>query len=217
LGLAICHMHDAGTPSRFKSFGQFNIVCGGKMALIDVKNKVIHCHIVYYGTAMSGRTTNLVYIHKNTRIESISSIDVVKHPYTIHFYCVHPETVRGYQIYFHVSTNPGVLINDKERKSIIKQADGVVIVIDSRRGKINENKLAIKEMKSAMKLYNKGIENFPIVMQYNKQDFSDALSFDELNKRFNLYNWSHVEAIATSGVGVLETYSIICEKIINKL
>ena len=36
------------------------------MANIDIKARQINCKLVYYGTGLGGKTTNLRYIHEKT-------------------------------------------------------------------------------------------------------------------------------------------------------
>jgi signal recognition particle receptor subunit beta len=187
------------------------------MARINTIEKIIHCQIIYYGTDMSGKMTTLANIHQHFPIDSRSRIDYIDNPYTMYFHCVHPNTIHGFQIHFHLRTNPGAIVDKQKRVAILEHADGVVLVIDSQLHKLKENRHALNEMLSTIRLYGREPANFPIVLQYNKRDLPNVLSVDKLDKEFNKFQWQRFESIATTGMNVLETYNAICAQILTVL
>jgi signal recognition particle receptor subunit beta len=187
------------------------------MARINTAEKIIHCQIAYYGTDMSGKMTTLAQIHQHFPIDSRSRIDYIDDPYTMYFHGVHSNTVHGFQIYFHLRTNPGAVVDKQERTAILEDADGIVLVIDSQPHKLKENRYALNEMLSTIRLYGRDPKNFPIVLQYNKRDLPNALSVDKLDKEFNKFQWQRFESIATTGMNVMETFNTICVEVIAAL
>ncbi|MFN4318888.1 MAG: hypothetical protein ACK4FY_00190 [Aquificaceae bacterium] len=61
------------------------------------------------------------------------------------------------------------------------------------------------------------LEDVSLVFQYNKMDYADAVSYEELEKAINPYGYPSMPAIATRGEGVLETFRILESILISKI
>lgn len=62
----------------------------------------------------------------------------------------------------------------------------------------------------------KKIETTLSIFHYNKQDFSDVLSTEELNQKINGLNAPFFEAVAVSG-GVFETLTMACRLVLKAI
>ena len=61
------------------------------------------------------------------------------------------------------------------------------------------------------------IKDIPLIIQYNKRDLPTAMPISELRKHLNRYNALEVEACAFEGKGVLESFKLVSNSIIQIL
>lgn len=191
------------------------------MALINVAAREIHCKIVYYGPGMSGKTSNLQYIHsqvpKDAKGELLSIATETERTLFFDFLPLDLGKVRGFQTRFHLYTVPGQVLYERTRVAVLNGADGVVFVADSQRHKLEENIRSLKELAVNVTKQNKKFQDFPMVLQYNKRDVPGALPTATLDKYLNALSWQRYEATATSGGGVFDTLKAISKLVISKL
>jgi mutual gliding-motility protein MglA len=201
------------------------------MALIDVRQKEIHCKIVYYGPGMSGKTSNLCYIRDRlpptNRGELLSIATETER--TLFFDCMVPEEplLRGFRLRWHLYTVPGAVLYERTKTAVLAGADGIVFVVDSEQHKLDANRKCLHEMASFLQTGDKTLRAIPIVLQYNKRDLPDILTAKALDLCLNPFQWQRFEAIAWSGwnapsdaragEGVMETFDAIRMLIIDGL
>ncbi|MBO9327087.1 MAG: GTPase domain-containing protein [Roseiflexus sp.] len=191
------------------------------MALINVAAREIHCKIVYYGPGMSGKTSNLQYIHsqvpKEAKGELLSIATETERTLFFDFLPLDLGKVRGFQTRFHLYTVPGQVLYERTRVAVLSGADGVVFVADSQKHKLEENIRSLRELAVNITRQNKRFQDFPVVLQYNKRDVPGALPVATLDKYLNTLGWQRFEATATSGAGVFDTLKAISKLVISKL
>jgi mutual gliding-motility protein MglA len=191
------------------------------MALINVAAREIHCKIVYYGPGMSGKTSNLQYIHsqvpKDAKGELLSIATETERTLFFDFLPLDLGKVRGFQTRFHLYTVPGQVLYERTRVAVLNGADGVVFVADSQRHKLEENIRSLRELAVNITKQNKKFQEFPVVLQYNKRDVPGALTVPTLDKYLNTLSWQRYEATATNGGGVFDTLKAISKLVISKL
>jgi mutual gliding-motility protein MglA len=191
------------------------------MALINVAAREIHCKIVYYGPGMSGKTSNLQYIHsqvpKDAKGELLSIATETERTLFFDFLPLDLGKVRGFQTRFHLYTVPGQVLYERTRVAVLNGADGVVFVADSQKHKLEENIRSLKELAVNVTKQNKKFQDFPVVLQYNKRDVPGALPTATLDKYLNSLQWQRYEATATNGGGVFDTLKAISKLVISKL
>jgi mutual gliding-motility protein MglA len=185
------------------------------MATINLKKREVELKVVYYGPGRCGKTTNLQYIFQNSRrymIDEMVSIKT-KGDLTLFFDFVPMGlgTIKGCEVRVQLYTVPGQVKYSSTRKLVLKGADGVVFVADSMMVRHEQNIESLKDLAQNLKDYGINIFRFPLVMQWNKRDLSDAgvplMSVDEMN---NLYNRQlkapAFAGSATTGLGVNDTF-----------
>jgi signal recognition particle receptor subunit beta len=195
------------------------------MALINVAAREIHCKIVYYGPGMSGKTSNLQYIHsqvpKDTKGELLSIATETERTLFFDFLPLDLGKVRGFQTRFHLYTVPGQVLYERTRVAVLNGADGVVFVADSQRHKMRENIASLQELAENIKKQNKNFREFPVVLQYNKRDVPGALPVEKMDEFLNpvalKLGWQRYEAEATNGRGVFDTLKAISKLVISRL
>ncbi len=191
------------------------------MALINVAAKEIHCKLVYYGPGLSGKTTNLKYIFgavPNQARGDLLTIDTeTERTLFFDFLPLDLGKVHGYQVRFHIYTVPGQVLYERTRVAVLNGSDGVVFVADSQRSKLADNVRSLQELARNLTQQGKRFLEFPLVLQYNKRDFPDALPLPILERYLNSMKVPSYEAVASTGVGVFDTLRAISKQVISKL
>ena len=191
------------------------------MALIDRKNKVIRCKIVYYGPGMAGKTSNLYAIHQQTPLENQSELLSIttETERTVFFDLTHPRfsALDSWPLRFHLYTVPGSVLYEQSRLDLLRHADGVVFVADSQRVKIAENVRSLSEVAFMLDVQKKLFAQFPLVLQYNKRDVPNVLPVERMDFHLNRLPWQRVLSVAPKGQGVMDAFDAICLKVRNAL
>ncbi len=181
----------------------------------------INLKIVYYGPGMSGKTTNLEYIH--SKLDPSLKGDLVslktKEDRTIFFDFMQIEVgrIKGKKPKFNLYTVPGQVYYASSRKVILNGVDGIVFVADSQPHRMEANIETLLDLESNLKEDNHSLENFPWVIQYNKRDLPGVESIDELQKRLNFFNVPYFEAIAVRGDGVFDTLKAVINAVVKNV
>ena len=146
------------------------------MANINFRDKVIDCKIVYYGPGRSGKTTNLKYIfrkyRKNTLGEMVSINTKGDRTLFFDFLPLGLGKINGFEVKVQLFTVPGQAKYSSTRKMVLKGVDGIVFVADSLKVRHKENLWSLKDLSDNLAEQNKKILKIPLVFQYNKQDLT---------------------------------------------
>ena len=185
------------------------------MSLINMAKREINCKIVYYGIGLCGKTTNLHYIHQAVNPKDVGdmvSIDTETER-TLYFDLLPLELgkVHGFQIRFQLYTVPGQVLYQ------LKGADCVIFVADSQASKLQENIESWNELQEQLRRMNKDINDFPLVMQWNKRDLQDILPVSVLEQYLNPYHVPSFESVAVTGNGVIECLRVGINSTLRRL
>lgn len=190
------------------------------MVSINYSAREVCCKIVYYGPGLSGKTTNLQYVHgkvpSSTRGDLISLATEADRTLYFDFLPINIGTINGFQAKFQLYTVPGQVYYNATRKLVLRGVDGVVFVADSQPDKMDENVESLANLVDNLVEYGYDINELPMVLQYNKRDLPNVLSVEELNNRLNTRNMPHYEASATLGTGVFDTLKLVIKLVLEK-
>jgi len=166
--------------------------------------------LVYYGTALSGKTTNLLCLHDQLCNEGRGDLMVLDtvDDRTIFFdllplFYVSPS---GFRIKLKVFTVPGQVQHDATRKAVLQRADGIVFVADSQRGQMGNNAESFANLEKNLAIVGLDLEKVPLVIQFNKRDLADAIPEAEVQSIWGPTELPLVMASALNGYGVVEAY-----------
>lgn len=191
------------------------------MAIINIAEKKINCKIVYYGTGLGGKTTNLKYIYSQlaptVRGELISLQTETERTLFFDFLSLDLGTVQGFETRFSLYTVPGQVEYNASRKLILNGVDGIIFVADSDVMREQENIESLQNMAENLGDYGMSIDDVPWILQYNKRDLSSAMSLDRLERVCNIRNVPSFEAIASEGLGVFATLRAVSKVVLNRL
>lgn len=191
------------------------------MALIDLSAREIYGKIVYYGPAFGGKTTNLKAIHDTlpeqarSELHSIATAD--ERTLFFDYLPLDLGALLGFTIRYQLYTVPGQPRYERTRQAVLSGADGVVFVADAQAERLADNLTSLDELRQNLSRQGKQLETIPLMMQYNKRDQPTALPIPELDRQLNPNRAATVEAVATTGVGVIETLQTICKLVTRAL
>lgn len=191
------------------------------MSFINHAAKVIHCKVVYCGTGMCGKTTNIQYVYENTQDDQKTKLVTLstENERTLFFDFLPLDVgdVRGYKTRFHLYSIPGQTFYDISRQFILKGVDGVVFVVDSQSTQLEANLEAYELLEKTLERQGYELARLPLVFQYNKRDLPGAVPLAELETAFNPMRRPSFEAVANRGEGVMETLQAISKAVIHEL
>jgi hypothetical protein len=191
------------------------------MSLINMAKREINCKVVYYGIGLSGKTTNLHFIHRSVDprdVGSMVSIDTETER-TLYFDLLplNVGKVHGFDIRFQLYTVPGQVLYQQTRISVLKGADCVVFVADSQASKLQENIDSFQELNEQLKRMGKQPGDFPLILQWNKRDLPNILPVPVLEQYLNPYRAPSFEAVAVAGRGVVESLRVAINATLRRL
>lgn len=166
--------------------------------------------IVYYGPGLSGKTTNLRHLYARTRPEvrgRLLSVET-RDDRTL-FFDVLPvffSSEKGYNVKVKILTVPGQVIHVATRRIVLRSADAVAFVADSRRSATAENNRYWHSLRDDMRDNGLDPDRVPVVIQFNKRDLPDTRSDEELDLVRRRGREPVVGAVALRGEGVCETF-----------
>ncbi len=191
------------------------------MAFVNYNNKEITAKIVYYGPALSGKTTCLRYIFNNDEIENKGKLITLDTDgdRTLFFDFLPMEIGKlgNYSIKIQLYTVPGQVAYDTTRKLVLQGADGVVFVADSQVVMRDQNNESFTNLKKNLRLNNLQFEKMPLIFQFNKRDLKEILPISALNNDLNPDNKAFFPTVATNGENVLEGLHAIIKLVIMHL
>lgn len=176
---------------------------------LDFKQRELTLKLVYYGPALSGKTTNLQAIHELIAPESRGRLMTLetKDDRTLFFDLLPLSLVagRGLQIRVKLFTVPGQVIHNATRRLVLQGADGVAFIADSQRAEANANKAAFVNLRQ--NLVENGLDpaRMPLVIQFNKRDMPDVRTDAEVDQMAQKGREPVFKAVALRGQGVIET------------
>ena len=191
------------------------------MSMINYASREINRKIVYYGTGLGGKTTNLEYIYSrvnpDTKGKMISLATETERTLFFDFLPIDLGEVRGFKTRFHLYTVPGQVYYNASRRLILKGVDGLVFVGDSQANRAEANIESMHNLYENLETYGYDLETIPFAIQYNKRDMPNVLSPEELRAQINPMGVPDFEGVAIEGKGVFETLSCVSKMVIKLL
>jgi signal recognition particle receptor subunit beta len=179
------------------------------MVQINNEARELAIKVVYYGPALSGKTTNLQALYQKISPEvrgRLMTLDT-KDDRTL-FFDMMPvffKTEAGVKVKLRLYTVPGQVIHESTRRIVLQGTDAVIFVADSRRGEAAATLAYWNNMLKNMEANGLDYRTLPLVIQLNKRDLPDARREDELGDLRKVIRPPMVPAVAVRGEGVVET------------
>ena len=187
------------------------------MAEFDEAARKLTIKLVYYGPAMSGKTTNLMRLHDLLSPELKGEMMTLEtqNDRTLYFDLMPLgfRTPSGWLIKLKLYTVPGQVAHDATRKAVLSRADGVVFVADSQSDQGINNSESFQNLEENVRRVGLDFSSLPLVVQYNKRDLPNVLGEQELRERWSAAPWPLLMASALTGMGVRETFISLLQAI----
>jgi mutual gliding-motility protein MglA len=181
----------------------------------------LNLKIVYYGAALSGKTTNLQYIHARTpanlRGRLISLKTQQERTLLFDFLQLEMGKVNNLKPKFKLYTVPGQVYYAASRRLILQGTDGVVFVADSQAGRMAENQESWYTMEQHLIELGHDIASFPIIVQFNKRDLPHVLPIPEIRRQLDVQKRPSFEASALCGNGVFDTLKAAMNSVVMQV
>ena len=179
------------------------------MAQINAEQREIGIKVVYYGPALSGKTTNLQQLfHRiDPKVRGrLMTLDT-KDDRTL-FFDLMPvffRTGSGAKVKLKLFTVPGQVMHESTRRIVLQGSDAVAFVADSRRSEAAVTRSYWDNMLANLEANGLDPRALPIVLQMNKRDLGDLRGEDEFGELRQVVTPLAVPAVAVRGEGVVET------------
>jgi hypothetical protein len=180
------------------------------MVFIDIQHREVTLKLVYYGPALSGKTTNLQQLHAlmseragsnlitlNTRDDRTLFFDLLP----LRF-----QTQGGLQMKLKLFTVPGQVIHAATRKIVLQGADGVAFIADSRVSETRSNNESFADLRHNLAENGIAWEDVAVAIQFNKRDLPGIRTDEEVRMIASKGEEPVFTATAIEGRGVAETF-----------
>lgn len=192
------------------------------MAVINHDTREVAFKLVYCGTPLGGKTTNLQYIHsridRHQRGDLISLATPADRTLFFDFLPVHTVVINGFRTRFLLYTVPGQVRYNATRQMVLKGADGIVFVADSQLDRMEDNVTAWNGMEQNLADNGQSLDRLPAVMQYNKRDLPGIAPVSYLEYLLNnrVRRLPAFEASAATGYNVFHTLNALAQEVLRR-
>ncbi|MCY4512486.1 MAG: GTPase domain-containing protein [Bdellovibrionales bacterium] len=188
------------------------------MPIINTDAREIHCKIVYYGPKSSGKSSSLQFLHDRSSMGKLTRIPISlseKDYQPIHLYLLNLGKVLGHRFSFQILNAPRN--SQEEDFYLLKGADGIVFVADSRVEAEEQNKKDLEELKDILIEQGRDIFRVPLALQYNKRDLDNVMDSYLMRADLNKYNNRDFESSVSQGAGIMAPFKHICRLALTSL
>jgi mutual gliding-motility protein MglA len=180
--------------------------------------------LVYYGPALSGKTTNLQALHRLTTEASrgrLMTLDT-KDDRTL-FFDMLPLVFKadtehgGMSLRVKVFTVPGQVVHTSTRKLVLQGADGIAFIADSQTSETENNAASFLDLRENLKEMGRSMKDVPLVIQFNKRDLVNVRTDAEIDELARKGREPVYKASAVNGQGVIESFFGLLDRSWRKL
>jgi len=188
--------------------------------IYDYENKTLQIKIVYYGPAMSGKTTSIKHLFSFfNREDTLNSIDSTVGRTLLFDFGVLQFEGAEWILKFLIYSATGQDFYASTRPATLNGVDGIIFVVDSRAQCLQHNIRSWNELKT---MFREDFYNLPLVISLNKCDFEETQKMidHEFLKWINLNLFKHLsvnKTVAIEGKGILESFNRVITFIFPQL
>jgi mutual gliding-motility protein MglA len=192
------------------------------MPIINYARKEIQFKVVYYGPALGGKTSNLVYIHSRIspayRGDLVSLATAADRTLFFDFLPVNALILNGFKTKFQLYTVPGQVIYNNTRQLVLRNVDAIVFVANSEWDKIGENVESFRNLEENLERQNLSLDELPYVLQYNKRDLENVAPIAYLEYLLNnrKRRTRSFESVASTGSSVFATLDAVTQLLLHR-
>lgn len=177
---------------------------------LDFAARELTVKLVYYGPALSGKTTNLHALHALLAQDARSRLMALdtRDDRTLFFDLLplHFTARSGLTVRLKLFTVPGQVMHNATRRLVLQGADGIAFIADSRTSETRESAAAFLNLRQNLADNGLDAAQMPTVIQFNKRDLPEIRPDDEIDTLAKRGKERVFKAVAVRGEGVLATF-----------
>ncbi|MFW9895997.1 MAG: ATP/GTP-binding protein [Candidatus Thorarchaeota archaeon] len=185
--------------------------------IIDHVDKTISIKIVYFGPALSGKTTSIKTLFSHFgKEDKILSIESTINRTLFFDYGIISFQNQEWILKISIYTTTGQNFYLITRPITLKAVDGIIFVADSQRKVYERNMISWNELKS---YFQESLKDLPIIIAFNKQDLPEKFIPTTFLNDIHIHNHKNIDTrytIAINGEGVLECFEYILQLVLKK-
>ncbi len=185
--------------------------------IIDHCDKTISIKIVYFGPALSGKTTSIKSLFSYfCKSEDVMSIESTVNRTLFFDYGTVTFQNQDWHLKLHIFTTTGQDFYLITRLITLRAVDGVIFVLDSQKEVYDRNLLSWSELIS---YFSECFEDIPIIIAFNKQDLQNKFNPDKFLDEIKVNEFNNIDSRLTSaklGNGILECFENILRLVLSK-
>jgi signal transduction histidine kinase/signal recognition particle receptor subunit beta len=191
------------------------------MSVVNLREKSIQAKVVYYGPPLGGKTTSLRHVHRvmdpGGRTSLVSLNTDRDRTLFFDFLPVGLGKVGEFTFKIQGFTVPGQVKYLLTRRYVLRGADAVVFVADSRPSEREANIESLRDLKENLAANGISFESIPLVLEYNKRDERPVMSVAEMDRMFGERRVPRFETVATAGTGVMEAFAAAAGAMVERI
>jgi signal recognition particle receptor subunit beta len=194
---------------------------------INFGGREVTIKLVYYGPALSGKTTNLRSLHQLTTEKSRGRLMTLETkddrtlffdmlPFVFRAEAEKKEDLRstqsggsgggGMSLRVKIFTVPGQVLHAATRRLVLQGADGVAFIADSQISETEANAASFLDLRQNLQELGFSLKEMPLVIQFNKRDLPAVRPDEEIEALAKRGKEPVFKASAVAGTGVLESF-----------
>lgn len=185
--------------------------------IIDHLAKTISIKIVYFGPAMSGKTTSIKALFSEFgKEEEVCSIESTIERTLFFDYGTVTFQNQEWKLKIHIYTTTGQDFYFVTRPITLRAVDGVIFVLDSHKDVYERNLISWNEL---IAYFKESIDNLPIIIAFNKQDLEYKFNSIDFLKEIRFQKYKNIDSRYTSalkGEGIIECFEDILRQVLKK-
>ncbi|MHA1688850.1 MAG: GTP-binding protein [Promethearchaeota archaeon] len=182
--------------------------------ILDPLEKILNLKIVYFGPALSGKTTSLMalFSHFGNKNEVISIENSLRRTLFFDYGTIKFQNT-DWLLKVHVYSTTGQDFYFITRPITLRAVDGTIFIVDSQRSTYRRNIVSWNELTS---YFGEGFIKLPKVIVFNKQDLPEKFEISKFLDDINYTKYKNVsikKTIAINGEGILDCFEEILQLI----
>jgi signal recognition particle receptor subunit beta len=177
--------------------------------IIDYGNRTVGVKIVFFGPAMSGKTTAIRWLFASMDIsDKLTSIEnTVGRTMFCDFGIIPFQLSDSWTINAHIWSATGQDFYRSTREVVLVGTDGIIFVADSQEHLLDENRASWNELMSVIADEERPL---PLVVCLNKQDLPSTVDEERLRTHLRIPNSIPVfKSIARNGLNITEAFQLL--------
>jgi signal recognition particle receptor subunit beta len=179
----------------------------------------IYFKILFFGTALAGKTTCLRWLYQNVIPKDMKMTSEIKSIETSFgqtlLFDFTPIQISTY-IVVRLFTATGQDYYLSTRRMLFEDADGIFFVVDCQKKELEHNREFVVEFNRYLDNIEK-LRQSEIIILYNKIDLEDTYPADELGKLLGLNGYPAFEVSALKGINLRESFIVMVRRLLERL